>query len=142
MGLVLAGGGARGFAHIGIVKALMEMGVPFDQLGGTSMGAIIAAGIASEWGVDELTERMRATFVDDNALSGFTLPLIALVRGKKVSRLLEKNFGDVRIEELAKPFFCVSSDLTTGRIHEHRAGLLWRALSAAPRCRFPVSCRR
>ena len=49
VGLVLAGGGARGFAHIGIIKALMEAGVPFDHLGGTSMGAIIAAGLAQEW---------------------------------------------------------------------------------------------
>ena len=58
-GLVLAGGGARGFAHIGIIKALKEAGVPFDHLGGTSMGAIIAAGLAHEWDVAELTERMR-----------------------------------------------------------------------------------
>jgi NTE family protein len=131
VGLVLAGGGARGFAHIGIIKALMEANVPFDRLGGTSMGAIIAAGLAQEWGIEELSDRMRATFVDDNPLSDITLPLISVMRGKKVSRLLQKNFGDIRIEELAKPFFCVSSDLTTGRIHEHRAGLLWRALRAS-----------
>src|SRR6185503_12748173 len=52
VGLVLAGGGARGFAHIGIIKALKEAGVPFDQLGGTSMGAIIAAGLAREWSLE------------------------------------------------------------------------------------------
>jgi NTE family protein len=131
VGLVLAGGGARGFAHIGILKALMEAGVPFDNIGGASMGAIIAAGLASEWGIEELTERMRAAFVEGNPLNDFTLPLIALVRGKKVTDLLRRNFGDVRIEELPKPFFCVSSDLTTGRIHEHRAGPLWRALRAS-----------
>jgi NTE family protein len=131
VGLVLAGGGARGFAHIGILKALQEAGVPFDHLGGTSMGAIIAAGVASEWSIEELTERVRAAFVDANPLSDYTLPLIALVRGKKVSTLLHENFGDVRIEELPKPFFCVSSDLTTGRIHDHRSGALWRALRAS-----------
>src|SRR5262249_17605392 len=112
VGIVLAGGGARGFAHIGILKALMESGVPFDHLGGTSMGAIIAAGMAAEWTIEELTERVRAAFVEVNPLSDYTLPLIALVRGKKVSNLLRENFGDVRIEELPKPFFCVSSDLT------------------------------
>jgi NTE family protein len=131
VGLVLAGGGARGFAHIGIIKALQEAGVPFDQLGGTSMGAIIAAGLAREWSVEELTRRMRAVFVDDNPLSDFTLPLIALVRGRKVSQRLREHFGDICIEELALPFFCVSSDLTTGRIHEHRAGEVWRALRAS-----------
>ena len=130
VGIVLAGGGARGFAHIGIIKALKEAGVPFDHVGGTSMGAIIAAGLALEWDVPELTDRMREVFVTNNPLSDFTLPLIALVRGKKASKMLEKHFGDIRIEELPVPFFCVSSDLTTGRIHEHRAGVLWRALRA------------
>ena len=129
--VVLAGGGARGFAHIGVLKALTEARVPFDHLGGTSMGAIIAAGIASEWSIEELTTRMREAFVDTNPLSDFTLPLIAIVRGKKVSNLLREHFGDIRIEELPKPFFCVSSDLTSGRIHVHRSGLLWRALRAS-----------
>jgi NTE family protein len=131
VGLVLAGGGARGFAHIGVVKALKEAGVPFDHLGGTSMGAVIAAGLASEWDMDELVTRMRSAFVETNPLSDYTLPLIALVRGKKVSELLQHHFGFGRIEEMPKPFFCVSSDLTTGRIHVHRDGELWRALRAS-----------
>jgi NTE family protein len=131
VGLVLAGGGARGFAHIGIIRALMESQVPFDHLGGTSMGAIIAAGLALEWSLDELNQRVRAAFVETNPLSDFTLPLIALVRGRKVSKLLRQHFGDTRIEEMPKPFFCVSSDLTTGRIHVHRQGPLWRALRAS-----------
>jgi NTE family protein len=131
VGLVLAGGGARGFAHIGIIKALKEAGVPFDQLGGTSMGAIIAAGLAREWGLEEMRDRMRAVFVSDNPLSDYTLPLIAIVRGKKVSKRLREHFDEVCIEELPLPFFAVSSDLTTGRIHVHRDGKLWRALRAS-----------
>ncbi|MDE2133349.1 MAG: patatin-like phospholipase family protein [Alphaproteobacteria bacterium] len=131
VGLVLGGGGARGFAHIGVVKALTEAGVPFDFLGGASMGAIIAAGLAAEWSVEEITERMRSAFVTSNPISDYTLPLIALVRGKKVSALLRKDFGEMRIEELAKPFFCVSSDLTSGRIHVHRNGPVWRTLRAS-----------
>jgi len=131
VGLVLAGGGARGFAHIGIIKALKEAGVPFDQLGGTSMGAIIAAGMALEWGIEEMTERMREVFVKDNPLSDFTYPLVALVRGRKVSQRLREHFGEVCIEELPLPFFAVSSDLTTGRIHVHRDGYLWRSLRAS-----------
>jgi NTE family protein len=131
VGLVLAGGGARGFAHIGVIKALIEANVPFDHLGGTSMGGIIAAGIALEWNLDELIARMRDVFVKSNPLSDYTIPLIALVRGKKVSNLLREHFGDVRIEEMPRPFFCVSSDLTSGRIHVHRAGPLWRALRAS-----------
>ena len=90
--LVLAGGGARGFAHIGIIKALKEAGVPFDHVGGTSMGAIIAAGLAQEWDVPELTERMREVFVTDNPLNDFTLPLIALVRGQEGQRHAAEAF--------------------------------------------------
>ncbi|HEX4079432.1 MAG TPA: patatin-like phospholipase family protein [Rhizomicrobium sp.] len=131
VGLVLAGGGARGYAHIGVIQALAEAEVPFDHLGGTSMGAVIAAGLAAEWSLDELTARMRDAFVVRNPLSDFTLPLIALLRGKQVSERLQEHFGERRIEELPKPFFCVSSDLTTGRIHVHRSGLLWRALRAS-----------
>ena len=64
--IVLAGGGARGFAHIGVLKALKEAGVPFDYVAGTSMGGIIAAGIAMEWGIEELRERVRDAFVENN----------------------------------------------------------------------------
>jgi NTE family protein len=111
----------------------MEADVPFDRLGGTSMGAIIAAGLAMEWDVEELTRRMRAVFVTDNPLSfsELQLPLVSLMRGKKVSQKLRENFGDICIEEMPRSFFAVSSDLTTGRIHVHREGLLWRALRAS-----------
>jgi NTE family protein len=129
--IVLAGGGARGFAHIGVLKALKEAGVPFDFVGGTSMGGIVAAGVAMEWDIDELRARVRDAFVDNNPLSDFTLPLIALFKGRQVTKLLRKHFGDTRIEDMAKPYFCVSSDLTTGRDYIHRRGLLWRALRAS-----------
>jgi NTE family protein len=129
--VVLAGGGARGFAHIGVLKALRESGVPFDYVSGTSMGGIIAAGVAMEWSIEELTERVRDAFVVNKPLSDFTLPLIALFRGARVSALLQKHFGNMRIEDLALPYFCVSSDLTSGRDHVHRSGLLWRALRAS-----------
>jgi NTE family protein len=95
------------------------------------MGAIIAAGLAREWSLQEMRERMQAVFVDDNPMSDFTLPLIALLRGKKVSKRLREHFDEVRIEELPLPFFAVSSDLTSGRIHVHREGKLWRALRAS-----------
>jgi NTE family protein len=129
--VVLAGGGARGFAHIGVLKALQEVGVPFDYVAGTSMGGIIAGGLALEWSVEEITERMRDVFVVNNPLSDYTFPLIALFRGAKVSALLQKHFGDVRIEDLPKPYFCVSADLTSGRDYVHRSGVLWRALRAS-----------
>jgi NTE family protein len=128
--LVLAGGGARGFAHIGVVRALREAGVPFDIVGGSSMGGIVAAGIAAGWDDHELAARMRDAFVRSNPLSDFTLPLVAVLRGKKVTNLLQSHFGDTRIEDLHRAYFCVSSNLTLGRATVHTEGLLWRALRA------------
>ncbi|MGQ0429124.1 MAG: patatin-like phospholipase family protein [Gammaproteobacteria bacterium] len=131
IGLVLSGGGARGFAHLGVVRALREHGVPIDLVGGTSMGGILAAGVAADWTDQELVERFRRCFVDTNPLADFTLPLVSLVAGRKVSRLLRRELGDIDIEDLPLPYFCVSSNLTTGRVAVHQQGPLWRWLRAS-----------
>lgn len=131
MGLVLAGGGARGFAHIGVVRALREAGMPVDLVGGASMGAIIAAGIAMEWDDPELKARVHRAFVETDPLSDFTLPFVALVRGRKVARLLRENFGEIPIEEMPIRYFCITSDLTEGNARVHTSGRLWRALQAS-----------
>ena len=131
VGLVLSGGGARGFAHIGAVKALREAGIPIDVVGGTSMGAILGAGVASRWSVQELTDRFRHCFVASRPLRDYTLPFVSLVSGHKVSRMLYEAFGDLAIEDLPLAFFCVSSNLTSGRAHVHRRDALWRALRAS-----------
>jgi NTE family protein len=131
VGLVLSGGGARGFAHIGALRALAEAGVPIDLVGGTSMGAIMAAGVAAGWGLEELTLRLRRSFVETNPLHDYTLPVVSLVSGRKVSALLHREFGERRIEDLPLPFFCVSSNLTTGHPSVHRTGMLWRWLRAS-----------
>lgn len=128
--VVLGGGGARGFAHIGVLRALKEKGVPFDFVAGASIGGIIAAGLALEWDVEDLAQRLKRTFVDTNPLGDYTLPLVALVRGGKVSRLLRDHFGDGQIEDLPRNFFCVSSNLTSGNTLVHRSGPIWRALRA------------
>jgi len=131
IGLVLSGGGARGFAHIGIVKALREAGIPIDLVGGTSMGGILGAGVALRWSVQELTDRFRRAFVDVNPLRDYTLPFVSLVSGRKVSRLLKNAFGDITIEDLPLEFFCVSSNLTSGHSEVHRRGELWRWLRSS-----------
>jgi len=131
VGIVMAGGGARAFTHIGVVKALRASGVPIDQVGGTSMGAIVAAGVASRWSDDELIARFRAAFVDTNPLSDYTLPLISLFAGRRVTRLLRMAFGDKDIQDLILPFFCVTANLTTSTADIHTVGRLWRWLRAS-----------
>src|SRR5690606_2931521 len=68
IGLVLSGGGARAYAHIGVVRALREAGLPFDVIGGTSMGAIVGACVAMGWDNDEIERRICKAFVDSNPL--------------------------------------------------------------------------
>lgn len=131
VGLVLSGGGARGFAHIGVVRALREAGLPIDIAGGVSMGAITAAGVAMEWSDEEFRDRMKRCFVETNPLGDFTVPLVSLVSGRRVTRRLRRHFGEAEIENLWRPFFAVSANLTTGRQHPHRRGPVWRALRAS-----------
>ena len=130
-GLVLSGGGARGFAAIGLLRALRECRYDIDRIGGTSMGAIIAAGVAMEWDDETMREYFRAAFVDGRPLSDWTLPLVALSRGERTSRLLMRYFGSGDIQDLPLPFYCVSADLTRGTTHIYRKGTLWRGLRAA-----------
>jgi NTE family protein len=114
-----------------VVRALREQGVPIDLVGGSSMGGILAAGVASDWSDEELVQRFKRSFVDTNPLSDFTLPIVSLVSGRKVGMLLRREFGDIDIGDLPLPFFCVSSNLTTGRIAVHQQGPLWRWLRAS-----------
>jgi NTE family protein len=131
VGLVLSGGGARAYAHIGVVRALREAGQPFDILGGTSMGALIAACVAMGWDDDEIEWRIRKAFVESNPLGDYVLPVVALTRGRRVEDRLKEHFGDTLIEDLSVPFFAVSTNLITSSIRVHRAGLLRRALRAS-----------
>lgn len=131
IGLVLSGGGARGFSHVGVYRALHEAGIPVDAVGGTSMGAIIAAGIAYEWSPNELMARMKEAFVATNPMSDFTVPKVSFFSGRKVRRLLSHHFGKSRIEDLTLPYFCVTADLTDGVDCAHRHGMVAERLAAS-----------
>ncbi len=131
IGLVLSGGGARSYAHIGAIRALGDAGIAIDFVGGTSMGAIIAAGLALGWDNEMMERNIRDAFVHSNPLNDYTLPVVALTRGRKVNRRLERFFGQTQIENLDIPFFCISSNLSTGCATIHRDGLLREALRAS-----------
>jgi NTE family protein len=131
IGLVLSAGGARGFAHLGVVRALRQAQIPIDVVGGCSMGAIVGAGVALEWNDAEIRERLHRAFVRSNPINDYTLPFLSLAKGQKVARLLEQNFGNIRIGDLWRPFFCVSANLTVGLLAVHRDGPLVPALRAS-----------
>jgi len=141
IGLVLSGGGARGFAHIGVVRALREAGMRIDSVGGTSIGAIIGAGVAADWSDEEMLDKYRRAFVAGRPLKDYTFPFVSLVSGRRVAHLLREAFGPRDILDLALPYYCVSANLTSGRAHVHRSGPLWlwlRASSAIPGVLPPV----
>lgn len=131
IGIVVSGGGARAYAHIGAVRALREAGIPLDFVGGASMGAIIAAGVGLEWSDNELEDRVRRAFVDSNPLDDWSLPVVSLAKGRKVDDRLKEHFGELEIADLARPFFCLSSNLANGRAYVHRGGRLRDALRAS-----------
>ena len=131
VGLVLSGGGARAYAHIGAVRALREAGHPIDFIGGSSMGGIIGAGVAMGWDDQELDERMQAAFVHSNPVGDIAFPMVALSTGRRVKMRLKEHFKETEFADLELPFFCVSSNLTTGLPHVHKSGRVRRALQAS-----------
>lgn len=131
LGLVLGGGGARAYAHIGAVRALREANYHFDFVGGTSMGGVIAACIAMGWDDSEIERRIWDGFVRNSPLDDFLLPVVAMTAGRKVDRRLLENFGDTQIEDLETPFYCVSSNLTQGVVKVHNSGSLRDSLRAS-----------
>ncbi len=130
-GLVLAGGGARGYSHIGVIKALAEAKIPIDLIGGSSIGSIIACGLALGWSWEVLYENIKKAFFVNNPVNDYTLPFVALTRGDKVTRRLKRYFGDLTFDQTWRPFYCVSSNLTKGDVELHREGELWRSLRAS-----------
>ena len=129
-GLVLGGGGARGFAHIGMLRALAEHGIEVDLVGGTSIGALIAAAAAAGIGVERMVE-LAQSFASPSKLLDRTLPLTSLMEGAKVTAIYRQLFGELRIEDLWTPLFAVSSDLSRAEAVVHRRGEVWRAVRAS-----------
>jgi len=131
MGLVLSGGGARGFAHIGVIRALHERDIPIDYIGGTSMGAVIAAQQALGWDWQTMARVNREEWPRCEPQKNYTLPLVALNSARRMDQMLRRMFGDIEIENLRTKFFCVSTNLTKAAATIHREGPLWKAVRAS-----------
>jgi NTE family protein len=132
LGLVLGGGGARGLAHYGVYEELTRAGVVIDRFGGTSAGALAAATFALGLDASDATAAARKYMEKTRPVSDYTIPAIALTRGRRVDRLVEGFFGSTTlIEHLPRGFFSVSTDLITGDSIIHRRGLLWVAVRAS-----------
>lgn len=131
VGLVLSGGGARGMAHLGVLAGLAEAGITVDRVGGTSMGAFVAALAARLTSTDEATATCRAELVARRPFNDYTAPRAALLRGRKARAMLERACGDTDIEELPLDFFAVSADLVSTEVVVHRRGPCADAVAAS-----------
>lgn len=130
VGLVMSGGGARGFAHLGVYRALVEAGIPIDYVGGTSMGAVIASLVALDIPPRAAIDSFREVF-RVRPLSDFNaFPLVSLISGKRLEKLLNTAYarliGESRnVEDCWKNFYCIASSYSYAReVVIHRGPLL------------------
>ena len=133
LGLVLGGGGARGFAHAGFFQAIEEAGVVVDSVGGTSMGALVGALISSGLTALEVNKVLATSFKKGLPfrLSDYWIPKHGFVKTKAVDDLYRRAFGDLQIENQPIPFFAISCNLTTGNQFLFEHGPVWKAVRAS-----------
>lgn len=144
VGVALGGGGARGFAHLGVLRALDEAGIAIDVIGGSSIGALVAGFYAMGWDADEREERALEALTRSGPLFGVTLPVLSLSSATKLQSLLthDRYFGERQIEDLWLPYCCVSADLGSAQTVVHRRGplaLSVRASASLPGVLPPVA---
>jgi predicted acylesterase/phospholipase RssA len=128
--MVLSGGAARGLAHIGVARALEEAGQPVDVIGGTSMGSLIGGMWARELTPAQGME-LAARLANAEALLDRTFPYASVMASRKVTAVTQELFGTRLIEDLWRPFFCVSTNISTAAPMVHERGPLWRAVRAS-----------
>lgn len=136
IGLVLCGGGARCFAHLGVYRALQERNVAIDAVGGTGMGAVMAALIALDAPADQLIAHAREAFAGNPTSDVSLMPITALIQGRKLKSILEEAVehlagAEVGIEDTWKSFFCVAANYSKSYEMVLRRGPLARSIRAS-----------
>ena len=136
VGLVLAGGGARGLAHLGVWRALRERGIEADVVGGTSIGAVMGALVASDRPEDHVMAVARRAFGSHPTGDFNLVPLLSLIKGRRLQRVIDQAGldlagPDAHIEDLWKPFFCIAANYTHSCEQVLRQGLLTKMIRAS-----------
>ncbi len=132
IGLALGSGGARGSAHVGVLKVLEENGSVPDIIAGTSMGAEVGGAYAAGVKVDKLVAIWRATTFGKVAKTLLpTVPWSGWSSGGEIMRTVRSLVGDRTIEELAIPFAAVATDLESGQPYIITKGSLAKAIRAS-----------
>jgi NTE family protein len=128
VGIVLSGGGARAFSHIGVLEELAASGVTIDRVAGVSMGAVVGALFASGLDGDQMDEVCFEEWVQRHPLGDYTLSRHSLIRGERFRAMLNRMFGTRLIEELPLSFISGCTELRSGRLVLTRHGPLWEAV--------------
>ena len=133
IGLALGGGGAKGFAHIGVIKTLVDAGIPIDCIAGTSMGALVGGYYAATKNIRRL-EAIAARFEPEKRLSPRATALDhkgAFFSDSLVEKLLSEEFHNIRIEDREIPFAAVATDARNGEEVVIKKGRMVDALRAS-----------
>jgi NTE family protein len=140
IGLALSGGGARGFAHVGVLKALMENDIPIDLVAGTSAGSFVGGALACGLNIDQIIEI--AGKISWYNMTGFSYSPRGILSNAAMGAFIRENFPAVRFEELKIPFAAVACDLESGEgvilKDEGDLELAIRASCAVPGVFLPV----
>ncbi|KAL2832578.1 hypothetical protein BDW59DRAFT_139444 [Aspergillus cavernicola] len=135
VGLVLGGGGARGIAHVGVIKSLEEAGIPVDIVGGTSIGAFIGALYARDADVVPMYGRAKKFAGRMGSMWRFALdltyPSVSYTTGHEFNRGIFKTFGDSQIEDFWLEFYCNTTNISRSRAEYHSSGYVWRYVRAS-----------
>lgn len=136
VGLVFAGGGARGLAHIGAYRALLERGIDIDVVGGTSIGAVMATYVAADQPIAVITANARKAFATNPTGDYNLIPIISLIKGRRLRRIVDQALLELtgiqgHIEDLWKTYYCVASNYSQAREEVLRHGALNDAIMAS-----------
>jgi NTE family protein len=136
VGLVLAGGGARGLAHLGVYQALLERHVDIDVVGGTSIGSVMAALVASDQPIDSVLQQARKAFATNPTGDFNLIPLLSLIKGQRLRRVIRQALHEVvghdaDVEDLWKGYYCVATNYSKACEQVVRSGPLARAMLAS-----------
>ena len=112
IGLALSGGGARGFAHVGVLKALVDNQIPIDCISGCSAGSFVGGAFAAGMKVEEIIEV--GNKIGWFGVAGFSYSPRGLLSNAPMGKFINDNFPVTRFEDLAVPFAAIACDLETG----------------------------
>ena len=136
-GLALSGGGARGFAHLGALKAMEERGIAPDIISGTSVGSLVATFVADGYTVDEIMDI--ASHISFTSIAEGTIPRSGFFKTTGVQNLLKKYIRARNFEDLRVPVRIVASDIELGRVKVFSKGPIAPAVTAS--CSVPIVFR-